>query len=134
MLIAVIATFIAAGGEHFKRIAAAFDWQGVVLPANFRVDAWVTPPTYTGKPPVILAGMHPGEIARQDARPNEPVAVPVGTTLIVRATGKVNLDVSGKGGVTPATEEVRKRRPARRSTGSTSRRPAPRRSAAPATI
>ena len=61
VLIACIATFIAAGGEHWKRIVAAFDWQGVVLPANFRVDAWVTPPAYTGKPPVILAGMHPGE-------------------------------------------------------------------------
>ena len=44
IFIAVIATFIAAGGEHLKRVAAAFDWQGVVLPANFRVDAWVTPP------------------------------------------------------------------------------------------
>jgi uncharacterized protein (TIGR02302 family) len=104
ILIAVIATFIAAGGEHWRRIAAAFDWQGVVLPANFRVDAWVTPPAYTGKPPIILAGMHPGEIARADAEANEPVSVPVGSTLIVRATGKLNLDVSGRGGVTPATE------------------------------
>jgi Domain of unknown function (DUF4175) len=40
VLIACIATFVAAGGERWKRIAAAFDWQGVVLPANFRVDAW----------------------------------------------------------------------------------------------
>ncbi len=106
ILIAVIATFIAAGGEHWKRIAAAFDWQGVVLPANFRVDAWVTPPAYTGKPPIILAGMHPGEIARADAESNEPVSVPVGSTLIVRATGKLDLDVAGKGGVTPVTEKV----------------------------
>jgi uncharacterized protein (TIGR02302 family) len=106
ILIAVIATFIAAGGERLKRIAAAFDWQGVVLPANFRVDAWVTPPAYTGKPPIILAGVHPGEIGRQDAESNEPVSVPVGSTLMVRATGKLDLDVSGKGGVTPATERA----------------------------
>jgi uncharacterized protein (TIGR02302 family) len=106
ILISVIATFIAAGGEHFKRIAAAFDWQGVVLPANFRVDAWVAPPAYTGKPPIILAGMHPGEIARQDLESNGPVTVPVGSTLVVRATGKLDLDVSGKGGVTPATEKA----------------------------
>ena len=105
ILVAVIATFIAAGGEHLKRVAAAFDWQGVVLPANFRVDAWVTPPAYTGRPPVILAGMHPGEIARQDLETNEPVSVPVGSTLVVRATGKLNLDMSGKGGVTAATEK-----------------------------
>ena len=58
----VIATFFAAGGDRWKRIAAAFDWQGVVLPANFRIDAWVTPPTYTGKPPIILPGMRPGEM------------------------------------------------------------------------
>ena len=107
VLIAVIATFVAADGEHWKRIAAAFDWQGVVLPANFRVDAWVTPPAYTGKPPVILAGLHPGEASRQDAQAAQVIAVPAGSTLVVRTTGKVNLDVAGKGGVTPAKEDVR---------------------------
>ncbi|MGA2817940.1 MAG: TIGR02302 family protein [Xanthobacteraceae bacterium] len=106
ILIAVIATFVAAGGEHWKRVAAAFDWQGVVLPSNFRVDAWVTPPVYTGKPPIILAGMHPGEMARQDTEANELVSVPAGSTLVVRATGKLDLDVSGKGGVTAAKEKV----------------------------
>jgi len=44
VLIACVATFFAAGGERWKRITAAFDWHGVVLPANFRVDAWVIPP------------------------------------------------------------------------------------------
>src|SRR6202008_1349663 len=62
------ATFFAAGGERMRRIAAAFDWQGVMLPANFRVDAWVSPPAYTGKPPIILAGIHPGEPAHGEAR------------------------------------------------------------------
>jgi uncharacterized protein (TIGR02302 family) len=107
ILVAGIATFIAAGGEHWKRIAAAFDWQGVVLPANFRVDAWITPPAYTGKPPIILAGIHPGEPARTDSDAGEPVSVPAGSTLVVRATGKISLDISGKGGVTPAKEDVR---------------------------
>ena len=37
------------------RVAAAFDWNGVLAPANVRVDAWVTPPVYTGKPPIILS-------------------------------------------------------------------------------
>ena len=44
----VVATFFAADGERMKRVAAAFDWQGVMMPANFRVDAWVSPPPYTG--------------------------------------------------------------------------------------
>src|SRR5438067_7465077 len=33
----VVATFFAAGGERMKRVAAAFDWQGVMMPANFRI-------------------------------------------------------------------------------------------------
>jgi uncharacterized protein (TIGR02302 family) len=106
ILVAGIATFIAAGGEHWKRIAAAFDWQGVGLPANFRVDAWITPPAYTGKPPIILAGIHPGEPARGDGDAGEPVSVPAGSTLVVRATGKLNLDIAGRGGVTPSKEDV----------------------------
>jgi uncharacterized protein (TIGR02302 family) len=104
VLIACIATFFAAGGERIKRITTAFDWQGVVLPANFRVDAWVIPPLYTGKPPVILPGIHPGE---NFAQLTAPVSVPANSTLVVRATGKVDLDVSGSGGVTPSKEEVR---------------------------
>ena len=60
-LILVVATFFAAGGERVKRITAAFDWRGVVTPANFRIDAWVTPPLYTGRPPVMLPGLRPGE-------------------------------------------------------------------------
>ncbi len=102
VLIACIATFFAAGGERWKRVAAAFDWQGVVLPANFRVDAWVIPPPYTGKPPIILPGIHPGETLSQLG----PMSVPVNSTLVVRATGKVNLDVTGTGGITPSKEEL----------------------------
>jgi uncharacterized protein (TIGR02302 family) len=104
VLIACVASFVAAGGERWKRIAAAFDFQGVGLPADFRVDAWVTPPGYTGKPPIVLAGIHPGETAAP-APAEGPVAVPAGSTLIVRSTGKLNLDVSSTGGVTPDKQE-----------------------------
>jgi len=103
VLMACIATFLAAGGERYKRIAAAFDWQGVVLPANFRVDAWVIPPLYTGKPPVMLPGIHPGE---NFAQLTAPVSVPINSTLVVRSTGKVDLEVSGSGGVTAAKDQV----------------------------
>jgi uncharacterized protein (TIGR02302 family) len=106
VLVACVATFFAAGGERWRRIAAGFDWHGVVLPANFRVDAWVIPPTYTGKPPVMLPGIHPGETA---ALPPSSgiVAVPVNSTLVVRSTGKVDLEVTGTGGVTPSKDEVK---------------------------
>jgi uncharacterized protein (TIGR02302 family) len=101
VLLACIVTFFAAGGERFRRVAAAFDWHGVVLPANFRVDAWVIPPLYTGKPPVILPGMHPGETM---AELTAPISVPVNSTLVVRATGNVDLDVAASGGLAPSTE------------------------------
>ncbi len=104
VLIACVATFFAAGGERWKRVAAAFDWHGVVLPTNFRVDAWVIPPAYTGKPPVVLPGIHPGEGAA--AQLEGPVAVPVNSTLVVRSTGKLSLEVTASGGVMPAKDDV----------------------------
>ena len=54
-MVMLVAAYVAAGDERTLRIAAAFDWNGVLAPANVRVDAWVTPPVYTGKPPVILS-------------------------------------------------------------------------------
>jgi uncharacterized protein (TIGR02302 family) len=90
----VVATFFAAGGERMKRVAAAFDWQGVIVPANFRIDAWVSPPTYTGKPPVILQGLRPGEPVQTAAA----LSVPAGSTLIIRASG-IHLDVTTSGGL-----------------------------------
>ena len=106
VLVAVIATFIAAGGERWHRVAAAFDWHGVVVPANFRLDAWVAPPAYTARPPIILPGIHPGETA--SAVPSDgPISVPVNSTLVVRATGKLKLDLSTSGGLVPAAEDGR---------------------------
>ena len=95
-LILVATTFIAAGGERWKRVAAAFDWHGVVAPANFRIDAWVNPPGYTGRPPVMLTGQQIGEGSAVAAA---PIAVPAGSQLIVRATGNVHLEVARKGGL-----------------------------------
>jgi uncharacterized protein (TIGR02302 family) len=106
ILVACIATFFAAGGERWKRVAAAFDWHGVVLPADFRVDAWVAPPAYTGRAPVVLPGIHPGEITTAAMDSEGPISVPVNSTLIVRSTGKLNLDVSSTGGVGPSKEAV----------------------------
>ncbi|CAN5398856.1 hypothetical protein BH11PSE4_BH11PSE4_07740 [soil metagenome] len=95
VLVLLFATWIAASGERGQRIAAAFDWNGVLAPANVRVDAWVTPPLYTGRPPVILSA------ANKDASTADSAALPVpaGSTLIVRSSGG-SLDVAVAGGVT----------------------------------
>ncbi|MEI9925080.1 MAG: TIGR02302 family protein [Bradyrhizobium sp.] len=99
-LIAVMmaAAYVAAGDERGMRVAAAFDWNGVLAPANVRVDAWVTPPLYTGKPPIILSAANK-EAAALPA--SGPLPVPAGSTLIVRSSGGT-LDVVAGGGVTEA--------------------------------
>ena len=95
VMVMLAAAYVAAGDERSLRIGAAFDWNGVLAPANVRVDAWVTPPAYTGKPPVILSA------ARDAASPDSaaPLPVPSGSTLLVRSSGGT-IDVVVGGGVT----------------------------------
>jgi uncharacterized protein (TIGR02302 family) len=94
----LVAAFVAAGDERLMRIAAAFDWDGVLSPANIRVDAWVNPPVYTGKPPIILSAANKEATTPQ----SWPMPVPAGSTLIVRSSGGA-LDVVASGGITEAT-------------------------------
>src|SRR6266481_304133 len=94
VLVMLVAAYVAAGNERTMRVAAAFDWNGVLAPANIRVDAWVTPPLYTGKPPVILSAAN-----KEGAAPDAgPLPVPAGSTLLVRSSGGT-IDVVVGGGV-----------------------------------
>ncbi|MGN6308562.1 MAG: TIGR02302 family protein [Xanthobacteraceae bacterium] len=97
VVLLMLATYIAAGGDRTARLAAAFDWNGMLAPANVRVDAWVTPPLYTGKPPIILSAANKDAASADGA----PMSVPAGSTLIVRSSGG-SLDVAIGGGVTEA--------------------------------
>src|SRR4051812_18745515 len=90
----MVATLAAVGEERGARVAAAFNWEGVLSPANVRVDAWVTPPVYTGKPPVILSAANKDAAAPAAG----PLPVPAGSTLIVRSSGGT-LDIAVGGGV-----------------------------------
>jgi uncharacterized protein (TIGR02302 family) len=105
VVVMLMASYVAAGDERAMRVASAFDWNGVLAPANIRVDAWVTPPVYTGKPPIILSSANK-ESAAPDAG---PLAVPAGSTVIVRSSGGT-LDVVAGGGVseTSAAEQAPK--------------------------
>lgn len=96
VLILGVATFFAAGDQRMRRIAAAFDWHGVVTPASFRLDAWVSPPVYTGKPPVILPGVRPGEATQQAGA---TLSVPTGSVLVVRTSGDAEFELTASGGL-----------------------------------
>ena len=101
----MVATYVAAGDERTMRVASAFDWNGVLAPANIRVDAWVTPPIYTGKPPIILSAAN----KESRAADSGPLPVPAGSTLIVRSSGGT-LDVVAGGGVTEVRPPSRRPR------------------------
>jgi uncharacterized protein (TIGR02302 family) len=103
VVVLMVATYVAAGGERTERVAAAFDWDGMLTPANVRVDAWVAPPSYTGKPPIILSATNKDK-TNKDNTSSDTAALPVpaGSTLVVRSSGG-SLNVAVSGGVTEST-------------------------------
>ncbi|MGQ3676084.1 TIGR02302 family protein [Xanthobacter sp. TB0139] len=106
-LVALAATFFMAPGEHLSRLRAAFDWRGFSTTAPSRLDAWVDPPHYTGRPPVLLPGLRAddGNAAAQ-TEIAEPLAVPAGSTLVVRGTGLTASAIHLSGEIVPAEERA----------------------------
>lgn len=79
-VLALIAGAFVAGQEREERLAFAFDWtspRGAITPP--RLDAWLDPPAYTGRPPIFLT--------REEGPVEGPVLAPVGSILMVRASG-----------------------------------------------
>lgn len=100
VVILMAATFIAAGEERRMRVAAAFAFDDSWLGTPARLDAWVTAPQYTARPPIILTAL-PGR--PDEAR--ETIDVPVGSVLVVRASGS-RLDVKIAGGLSEKPVEA----------------------------
>ena len=95
-LVAAIAAGFLAGTERSGRLASAFDWHApVATPADFRFDAWVDPPPYTGRAPVLLSGI------AQTPEP-APIPAPQGSTVVVRWAGSGTVAVSADGGLAKA--------------------------------
>ncbi|HEY8032932.1 MAG TPA: DUF4175 family protein, partial [Methylocella sp.] len=89
VLVALIATGFVAGPEKYARIAAAFDWRFDASPGNaYRLDAWIDPPAYTGRPPIVLnlgGNQNPQQIE-----------APSGSIVVIHAPGG-NFDMDMKG-------------------------------------
>ncbi len=97
----LLATFVAAGEDRMPRVAAAFDWNGAFSATSVRVDAWVNPPAYTNRAPVILSAAD-GRAAQAAA--DGVITVPAGSTLVTRASGS-KLDVAVSGSITETAAE-----------------------------
>ena len=78
--LALVAAAFMAGDERQARLAAAFDFSTPLTPpVPPRLDAWIDPPAYTGRPPIFLTGTVTLE-------PGEAVRAPLGSILLVRTT------------------------------------------------
>ena len=83
LLLLMLAGLVLAGNDSGRRITAAltpsFAGQPSVPPS---IDAWISPPSYTGLPPIFLT-REDGPIDTKTA----PVKVPIGSTVAVRVHG-----------------------------------------------
>ena len=91
------------------------DWRGRLLSVTAtgtideaqiaRIDAWVSPPRYTGRPPVLLTGgtgASGSEAAGLGRNGPVTVTVPQGSRLVVRAPGNAGVLISAAIGDTEA--------------------------------
>jgi uncharacterized protein (TIGR02302 family) len=84
LLLGLATAFLYAGPERGSRLLAAFDAPvDVTATPSVRVDAWVTPPGYTRRPPVLLSAERTGG----------PITVPQGSGLVVRVAGDASAEI-----------------------------------------
>ncbi len=78
--------FGVASGDHLQRLKSAFRGAAVTPGPGLRIDAWVTPPAYTGRTPIFLTG---DLSAGNTSGSGQPLhQVPEGSEVIVRVQGR----------------------------------------------
>jgi uncharacterized protein (TIGR02302 family) len=86
LLLGVLVLLIVVGDSASDRLRSAFRFGALAKGAEVRIDAWIAPPAYTGRPPIMLAdggfsGWRPQE------KPAGPIEVPDRSVLAVRGSG-----------------------------------------------
>lgn len=97
-LVAFVGVLVGAGALA-ERLLTPFDFShpaGTATVAQFRMDAWVTPPSYTGRSPLFLSSATRVETG-------DGIRVPAGSVLTVRTQGRSGMDlyVSAQSGSAP---------------------------------
>ena len=94
------AAAVVAGPEMYGRLASAFDWRGEAAQAAAaaRIDAWIDPPPYAGRPPVVI-----------DLKTADPqtLTVPEDSVLVVRGDPSV-VATRVEGAIAPAEQKARR--------------------------
>ena len=109
-VLVLIVAFIYAGPERAEKLREAFRGGEPRVATIARIDAWVTPPAYTGRAPIFLTG--------EAAKPSGTLfQVPVGSVVTVRTGGARDLDVvsieGGRETAAPPVEGSEKTAPAK---------------------
>src|SRR4051794_4489102 len=94
LILLVVVGFFYAGGERGARLLSAFRAPAALAQDNpARIDAWVTPPAYTRRPPVLLsAAGNAGQV----------LSVPQDSALVVRVAGDPSAEIGMSGGALEA--------------------------------
>lgn len=92
LVLAVGLVAILAGDTVFDRLRDALRIDPVRAVANARFDAWITPPLYTGKAPIMLADG--SKVLKPDGHVARRFEVPEASLLIIRASGGDSDDIA----------------------------------------
>lgn len=94
----LIVAFAAHWGEARQRILAGFDLGASEAVASLRVDAWVAPPVYTGRPPLTLTS---GPVQTAERPVRREWETPEGSELTIRVNnaeaGDLSLSIEAEG-------------------------------------
>lgn len=100
--LAVIATGLLGSGGLSSTVGAALNFAPPALPQALTFDAWLKPPAYTGRPPLLLTSK-----AMQDTLASgTDVLVPDNTTLTLRVQGAEHPRLAFYSLGTPASAET----------------------------
>ncbi|MGE0630230.1 MAG: TIGR02302 family protein [Hyphomicrobiaceae bacterium] len=101
LMLGVMLLFAFAGDRTRDRLSAAFHFGPPITAAEARLDAWVTPPPYTSKAPLLLADGARGGLMLAGAD-GQVLEIPENSNLIARSSGanavKLTLEITPEGG------------------------------------
>ena len=104
VLLALVAAGFVAGPQKFARVASAFDFRAPAPTGiGYRLDAWIDPPPFTARPPLLLRGS-----AQELQAEIRRVEAPVGSTVIVRMSEGAGVVVEAQGGLSVAEQKDKK--------------------------
>lgn len=89
VLLTVTIAFFYAGSDRIPRLARLLDPSAALATeAEVRIDAWVTPPAYTRRPPILIS---PSDTAAS------AIVVPENSILVVRSVGDSAVTIEANG-------------------------------------